>query len=161
MIWYLNSKLDLHLSCAKDFGNLKSMVTWCMNWRRLLALIIFQRSSLKWFPIIKRLAITLMYCNILHAWWSTQSRLATLLSSLIARRWVWLQTLWRFWLKDVSIDEMVGAWCFGCLSGQRGITCWISFALVFSFILLLSPYHCLISLKYLDLYVLGDDALIS
>ena len=42
---------------------------------------------------IKRLAITLMYCNRLQAWWSTQSRLATLLSSLIARRWVGLQTL--------------------------------------------------------------------
>ena len=27
--------------------------------------------------------------------------------------------------------------------------------------LLLSPYLCLISLLYLDLYVLGDDALIS
>ena len=36
----------------------------------------------------KRLAITLMYCSRLHAWWSTQSRLATLLSSLIARCWV-------------------------------------------------------------------------
>ena len=36
--------------------------------RRLLALIIFQRSSLKLFPITKRLAITLMYCNRLHAW---------------------------------------------------------------------------------------------
>ena len=35
----------------------------------------------------------LLYCNRLHAWWSTQSRLATLLSSLIARRWVRLQTL--------------------------------------------------------------------
>ena len=29
------------------------------------------------------------------------------------------------------------------------------------FYLLLSPYLCLISLLYLDLYVLGDDALIS
>ena len=38
----------------------------------------------------KRLAITLMYCNRLHTWWSTQSRLATLLSSLIARRWIGL-----------------------------------------------------------------------
>ena len=46
------------------------------------------------FPIIKRLAITLMFCNRLHAWWSTQSRLATLLSCLIARRWVGLRTLW-------------------------------------------------------------------
>ena len=36
----------------------------------------------------------------LHAWWSTQSRLATLLSSLIARGWVGL--LWRFRLKDLS-----------------------------------------------------------
>ena len=26
---------------AKDFRNLISMVTWCINWRRLLALIIF------------------------------------------------------------------------------------------------------------------------
>ena len=34
----------------------------------------------------KTLAITLMYCNRLHAWWSTESRLATLLSSLIACR---------------------------------------------------------------------------
>ena len=29
-----------------------------------------------------------MYCNRLHAWWSTQSRFATLFSSLIACRWV-------------------------------------------------------------------------
>ena len=48
-----------------------------------------------------------MYCNRLHAWLSTQSRLATLLSSLIARQWVGLQTLLIFRLKDLSIDEMV------------------------------------------------------
>ena len=33
MIWYLNSKLDLNLSSAKDFRNLNSMVTWCINWK--------------------------------------------------------------------------------------------------------------------------------
>ena len=82
---------------------------------------IFQRSSLKSLSIIKRLAITLMYCNRLHAWWSTQSRLATLLSSLIARQWVGLQTLWRFRLKDLSFGEMVGAWCFGCCQTHRGL----------------------------------------
>ena len=49
-----------------------------------LALIIFHRSLLKYFLIIKSLAITLMYCNRLPTWWSTQSRLATLPSSLIA-----------------------------------------------------------------------------
>ena len=114
MIWYLNSKLDFNLSCAKDFRYLNSMVTWCIDWGRLLALIIFQRSSFKYFPIIKRLALTLMFCSRLHAWWSAQSRLATMLSSLIARWWVELQTLWRFRLKDLFIDEMVGVWCFGC-----------------------------------------------
>ena len=110
------------------------MVTWCINRRGLLALIFFQRSSLKLFPIIKRLAITLMYCNRLHAWWSTRSPLATLLSSSIARWWVGLQTLWRFRLKVLSIDGMVGAWYYCCLSGPPGFTCWISFAPVFSFI---------------------------
>ena len=91
-----------------------------------------------------------MYCNRLHAWWSTQSRLATLLSSLIARRWVRLQTLWWFRLKDLSIGEMVGAWCFGFLSGSPGFTCWISYAPVFSFIycwvliFALSPCYILI-----------------
>ena len=31
MICFLNSKLDLNLSCAKDFRNLISMVTWFIN----------------------------------------------------------------------------------------------------------------------------------
>ena len=39
-----------------------------------------------------------------------------------------------FRLKDLSIDEMVGARCFGCFSGPPGFTCLISFARVFSFI---------------------------
>ena len=84
----------------------------------------------------KRWAITLMYCSRLHAWWSTQSRLATLLSSLIARRWVGLQTLWRFWLKDLSIDEMVGAWCFGCCQAHRGLP--VGFLLLRYSVILLS-----------------------
>ena len=51
-------------------------------------LIIFHGSLFNWFLITKVLVITLMYSSRLHAWWSTQSRLATLLSSLIARRQV-------------------------------------------------------------------------
>ena len=47
------------------------------------------------------------------------------------------------------------------LSGPPGFTCWISFCSGIQFNLLLSPYPCFISLLYLDLYVLGDDALIS
>ena len=30
-----------NLSCVKDFRNLISMVTWCIDWRRFLALIFF------------------------------------------------------------------------------------------------------------------------
>ena len=133
MIWYLNSKLDLNLSCVMDFGNLNSKVTWCMyKLKKIVGSNNFSAQFIKKLPIIKRLALILMYCNRLHTWWSTQSRLATLLSSLIARRWVGLQTLWPFQLKDLSIDEMVGAWGFGCLLGPPGFTCWISFAPVFS-----------------------------
>ena len=79
---------------------------------------------------------------------------------LFNRRWVGLQTLWWFRLKDLSIDEMVWAWCFGCLLGPPGFTCWI-FCSDIQFYLLLSPYLRFISLLYLDLYVLGDDALIN
>ena len=45
--------------------------------------------------------------------------------------------------------------------GPTGVYLLDFFTPEFSFILLLSPYLCFISLLYLDLYVLGDDALIS
>ena len=51
MIRYLNSKLDLNLSCAKDFQNMSSMVTWWINWRRLFALIIFSAVYQNNFPL--------------------------------------------------------------------------------------------------------------
>ena len=38
--------------------------------------------------------------------WCSTRRLKTSLSSLIAHRWVGLQTLWRFRLKDLSIYEI-------------------------------------------------------
>ena len=41
----------------------------------------FSAQFIKIISHYKRLTITLMYCNRLHAWWSVQSRLATLLSS--------------------------------------------------------------------------------
>ena len=45
----------------------------------------FLAQFIKIISCYKKLAIALMYCNRLHAWWSTQSWLATLLSSLIAK----------------------------------------------------------------------------
>ena len=49
----------------------------------------------------------------------------------------------------------LGAWCFGCWSAHQ------FFCSAIQFYLLFSPYLCFISLLYLDLYVLGDDALMS
>ena len=45
--------------------------------------------------------------------------------------------------------------------GPTGIYLVDFFCSGIQFYLLLSPYLCFISLLYLDLYVLGDDALIS
>ena len=36
MIWFLNSKLDLNLSCAKDSWNLISMVTWVYKLKKIV-----------------------------------------------------------------------------------------------------------------------------
>ena len=47
------------------------------------------------------------------------------------------------------------------LSGPPGFTCWISFSTGIQFYLLLIPYLLFISFLYLNLYVLGDDTLIS
>ena len=44
----------------------------------------FSAQFIKINPIIKTLAITLIFCNRLYPWWSTQSLLVILLSSLIA-----------------------------------------------------------------------------
>ena len=49
-------------------------------------------------------------------------------------------------------------WLFG---GPSGFCLLDLFCSSIQFCLLLGPYLCFISLYYLDLYVLGDDALIS
>ena len=87
--------------------------------------------------------------------------MAALLSSLIACGWVGLRALWRFWLEELSVDELVGAWCFGRLSGLPGFTCLISFALVVQFYLLLGHCLCFVSFLCLGLHVLGDGALVD
>ena len=45
--------------------------------------------------------------------------------------------------------------------GPTGVYLLDFFAPVVQFYLLLSPHLCFISLSYLDVYVLGDDALIK
>ena len=46
-------------------------------------------------------------------------------------------------------------------AGPTGVYLLDFFCFGIQFYLLLSPYLCFISLLYIDLYVLGDDALIS
>ena len=63
---------------------------------KLKKIVSSNNFSAQFFKIIshyKRLAITLKYCTRLYAWWSTQSWLATLLSSLIPRQLVGFQIL--------------------------------------------------------------------
>ena len=53
---------------------------------------------------------------------------------------------------------IIESWLF---VGPTGVYLLDFFCSGIQFNLLLSPYPCFISLLYLDLYVLGDDALIS
>ena len=69
----------------------------------------FSAPFIKIFSQFKKIGYNFNILQQTAAWWSTQSQLTILLSSLIARRWVRLQILWRFQLKDLSIDEIIGA----------------------------------------------------
>ena len=101
-----------------------------------------------------------MYRNRLHAWWSTQLRLATLLSSLIAAGGSDFRL---YYGSDIKTYLLMRWWGPDDLA-----VCWAHrvylldfFCSGIQFYLLLSPYLCFLSLLYLDLYVLGDDTLIS
>ena len=61
--------------------------------KKIVGSNIFSAQFIKIISHYKKIGCNIMYNYRLHAWWSTQSRLATLLSSLIARRLVGLQTL--------------------------------------------------------------------
>ena len=53
----------------------------------------FSAQFIKIISHYKKIGYNINVLHRLHAWWSTQSRLATMLSSLIAGWWVGLQTL--------------------------------------------------------------------
>ena len=62
--------------------------------KKIVGSYIFSAQFIKIISHYKKIGYNINVCfNRLHAWWSTQSRLATLLSSLIVRRWVVLQTI--------------------------------------------------------------------
>ena len=63
----------------------------------------------------------------------------------------------RFWYLCLPVLHRLWIWLFVSTSLAQDMV----FCSGIQFNLLLSPYPCLIFLLYLDLYVLGDDALIS
>ena len=96
-----------------------------------------------WQSIKVSLFLLMLYAPVM-SWGCTSTKQTTNChSSLIACQWVALQTLWRFRLKDLSIDEMVGAWCFGC---------WAHRGLPVGFLLL--PYSVLFTVESLSLLYL-------
>ena len=87
---------------------------------------------------------------------ATMNRQETLLSSLIARRRVGPQILWRFRLKDLSIAERGRAWCCVCSLAHRDLT--IGFTLLlYSVVYTVESLSLFYLLLYLDLYLLRDD----
>ena len=63
-------------------------------------------------------------------------------------------------LKTYLLTRWYGPDALAVCRAHRGLP--VGFLLLwYSVLILLSPYLCFISLLYLDLYVLGDDALIS
>ena len=133
-----------------------NFLLWRMIWGFWVVLSTLSKRQ-RVFPLFKQFLKTE---SRLHAWWSTQLLLTTLLSSLIARRWVGLQALWRFRLKALSIDEMVGAWCFCCCQAYQGLS--VGFLLLQYSILFTVESLSLLYLLFISWFnVLGDYALIS
>ena len=67
------------------------------------------------------------------------------------------------WFKMFVFAILIGAAVrYVLCQANRGLHVPVGFILLrYSVLLLLSPYLCCISFLYLELYVLGDDALIS
>ena len=60
-------------------------------------------------------------------------------------------------LKDSSIDEMVGAWCFGCCQAHWGLDVgflWLKYSDIYCLVLIfaLSPFYILIYMFYEMMY---------
>ena len=104
--------------------------------------------------------------SLFMSFFLSQSRLITLLPSLIARRWVGRQTRW--WLRHKAIYfSWFGPELFCLLLGPSGFNCWFSFAPVFQWCcsesqgtpgigrntFLSSPHLCFIIVFICDLFV--------
>ena len=145
-IWYLNSKLDLNLSCAKDFRNLNSMLTLvCSN--------IFSAQFIKIVSQYEKIGynsnlLQQNACLVVNP--ITVGKFAFLFNcTLVARTSDSLNTylfMRRYGPGALAVVRTTGIYLLGLFCS--GI----------QFYVLLSPYLCFISFLYFDLYVFGDDA---
>ena len=149
--------MDLNLSCAKDFRNLISMVTWCINWKRLLALIILAQ-FIKIISHNKKIGYNI---NVM------QQTACLVVKPITVGNFAFLFN--NTPVGRTSDSMMVPTYRLIYWWDGRGLMLWLfvgpTWVYLFDFFcsgiqfwLLLSPYLCFISLLYLDLYVLGDDA---
>ena len=161
MIWFLNSKFGLKSLLRQGLLVPDFYCDLVYKFKKIVGSYNFSAQFIKIISHYKKIGYTV---NVL------QQTACLVVSPIMVGNfaflfnctpWVGLQTLWWFRLKDLSIDEMIGAWCFGCLSDPPGFSLLDFFCSGIQFYLLLSPYLCFISLLYLDLYVKGDGALIS
>ena len=83
----LKSPLHQGLSEPEFYGDLVYKL------KKIVGSNNFSAQFIKMVSHYKRLAVALVCCSGLCAWWSARSQLVALLSSLIARRWVGLRTL--------------------------------------------------------------------
>ena len=67
--------IPLKLSCARDFRSLKVYGDFVYKLQKIVGTYTFSGQFSKIISHYKKVVIIFMYCDRLHAWWSTQSRL--------------------------------------------------------------------------------------
>ena len=69
--------LDLNLSCTRDFSELECYGDLEYKLKKIVGNNNFSAQFIKIISHYKILVITLMYCDRLHAWWSSLSFIIT------------------------------------------------------------------------------------
>ena len=116
--------------CTFSLSILVLQSSWWGREIWLLAQFVFLVSRDGWAALPHSAMGLSAVCDCGISWSYSLTILETLLSYLLACWRVGLKTLWWFRLKYLSIDEMVGAWCFGCCQAHQGL---IFGFIVFSF----------------------------
>ena len=107
-------QVELKSLLRQGLSNLNSMVimTWCMNLYELKKIVgtsNFLAQSIKIISHYKKIGYNINVLQQITCLVVNPITVGNFAFLFIARRWVELQTIWRFRLKDLSIDEPEGA----------------------------------------------------